>query len=96
MLRPCTGDGLGIIPLTLPKGGRRWQRLKEIGYTEKKMQQGYLFIHTHSKLYVVQSLRRVAHFRTGVWSFSRRYLAPAAIKSWRSGAEQKLVQRVHT
>jgi 4-amino-4-deoxy-L-arabinose transferase-like glycosyltransferase len=54
---------------------QQYQQLKEIGYTEKKMQQGLAFISAHRGLYVVQTLRRIVYFWTGFWSFSHRYLA---------------------
>jgi Dolichyl-phosphate-mannose-protein mannosyltransferase len=64
----------GYHPSDNPDEWREYQQLKEIGYTERKMQQGFLFIRTHRTLYMVQSLRRVVYFWTGFWSFSRRYL----------------------
>jgi 4-amino-4-deoxy-L-arabinose transferase-like glycosyltransferase len=65
----------GYHPSDNPKEWREYQQLKEIGYTERKMQQGFLFIRTHRALYIVQSLRRIVYFWTGLWSFSRRYVA---------------------
>jgi 4-amino-4-deoxy-L-arabinose transferase-like glycosyltransferase len=54
---------------------QEYQQLKEVGYTEKKMQEGLAFIRAHPTLYVVQTIRRVIYFWTGFWSFSPRYLA---------------------
>ncbi len=65
----------GYHPSDNDEEWREYQQLKEIGYTEKKMEQGFAFIHAHRELYAAQSLRRVVYFWTGFWSFSRRYLA---------------------
>lgn len=65
----------GYHPSDNDEEWREYEQLKEIGYTEKKMQQGLAFIREHRGLYVVQTLRRIVYFWTGFWSFSRRYLA---------------------
>jgi 4-amino-4-deoxy-L-arabinose transferase-like glycosyltransferase len=53
---------------------REYQQLGEIGYTQKKLNQGMKFIRSHPRLYAKQTLRRVIYLWTGFWSFSPRYL----------------------
>ena len=53
---------------------REYQQLGEIGYVDKKFDQGLAFIDSHRMLYVKQTVRRAVYLWTGFWSFDPRYL----------------------
>jgi 4-amino-4-deoxy-L-arabinose transferase-like glycosyltransferase len=64
----------GYHPSDNEEEWKQYQRLGEIAYVSKKLDQGLDFINHHRGLYVWMTARRVVYLWTGYWSFSHRYL----------------------
>ncbi|MBE7158124.1 MAG: glycosyltransferase family 39 protein [Rhodospirillales bacterium] len=61
-------------PASNPVEMQRYQAVGEIGYMAEKRDMALTFVRQHPGFFAVATLRRIARFWTGYWSFSRSYL----------------------
>ncbi|MFZ3245051.1 MAG: glycosyltransferase family 39 protein [Candidatus Acidiferrales bacterium] len=64
------------------KGDAQWkefQRLGELGYFDKKSQEGAAYIRSHPSWYAGRVVRRIVYVWTNFWSLSERYRSTEAL-----------------